>query len=155
MPHSADSSGEGSDHLSLSTRDSTVNDFPINKPVKATTFHLPSRDTTQDSPAVTGFTFTDLQPLEPTNTDLSFNFPHVLIPPVQPAEKARMMSNGATEASKRRTQYYEDSFAYKDGHGQSAKERIQKDSPVVAELRTNVIVGCDCRGGAYIMLTLL
>jgi hypothetical protein len=142
MPHSADSSAEGSDLLSLSTRNSTINDVST-KPVKTTTFHLPNRDTTLDSPAVTGFTFTDLEPLGPITTDLSFDFPHIAIPNAQLAEKdAKMMSTGASDVSKRRTQYYEDSFAYKDGQGQSAKERIQKDSPVVAELKTNVIVGC-------------
>jgi hypothetical protein len=141
MPHSADSSAEGSDLLSLSTRNSTLTDVPT-KPVKTTTFHLPNRDTTLDSPAVTGFTFTDLEPLGPTTVDLSFDFPHVVTPNVRPAEKdANMINTGATDSSKRRTQYYEDSFAYKDGHGQSARERIQKDSPVVAELKTNVIVG--------------
>ena len=41
--------------------------------------------------------------------------------------------------SRRRTQYYEEQFAYKDATG-SARERITKDSPVIAELRTNVIV---------------
>jgi hypothetical protein len=59
----------------------------------------------------------------------------------------------STDASKRRTQYYEDSFAYKDGHGQSAKERIQKDSPVVAELKTNVIVGISGAKCSNIVLT--
>ncbi|TID17746.1 hypothetical protein E2P81_ATG10723 [Venturia nashicola] len=145
MPHSQDSSAEGSDLLSTSTRDSTVNEYPTNnKPYKSTTFHLPNRDTTLDSPAITGFTFTDLEPLkplEPTNSDLSHDYPHAVTPYAQPEEQdANMVSNGVTEASKRRTQYYEDSFAYKDGHGQSAKERIQKDSPVVAELKTNVII---------------
>jgi hypothetical protein len=42
--------------------------------------------------------------------------------------------------SRSRAQYYEDSFAYKEGHGQSARERVTKDAPIVAELRTNVIV---------------
>jgi hypothetical protein len=42
--------------------------------------------------------------------------------------------------SRSRAQFYEDSFAYKDGHGQSARERVTKDAPIVAELRTNVIV---------------
>jgi hypothetical protein len=42
--------------------------------------------------------------------------------------------------SRSRAQYYEDSFAYKDGHGSSARERVTKDAPIVAELRTNVIV---------------
>lgn len=41
--------------------------------------------------------------------------------------------------SRRRTQYYEERLAYKDATG-SARERITKDSPVIAELRTNVIV---------------
>jgi hypothetical protein len=92
---------------------------------------------------VTGFTFTDLEPLGSTAVDLSFDFPRAVIPSAQPVEKeVNTMNTGVTDASKRRTQYYEDSFAYKDGHGQSAKERIQKDSPVVAELKTNVIVGC-------------
>lgn len=146
MPHSQDdSSAEGSDLLSTSTRDSTVNDFPTNnKLFKSTTFHLSNRDTAVDSPAITGFTFTDLEPLkplEPTEPDYSYGYSHAVTPHAQPEERdANMMGSGVTEASKRRTQYYEDSFAYKDGHGQSAKERIQKDSPVVAELKTNVIV---------------
>ncbi|OCL06041.1 hypothetical protein AOQ84DRAFT_355678 [Glonium stellatum] len=41
--------------------------------------------------------------------------------------------------SRRRTQYYEEQFAYKDATG-SARERVTKDSPIIAELRTNVIV---------------
>lgn len=41
--------------------------------------------------------------------------------------------------SRRRTQYYEERFAYRDATG-SARERITKDSPIIAELRTNVIV---------------
>ncbi|KAL5116073.1 hypothetical protein ACEQ8H_005969 [Pleosporales sp. CAS-2024a] len=39
-----------------------------------------------------------------------------------------------------RAQFYEDSFAYKEGHGHSARERVTKDAPIVAELRTNVII---------------
>jgi hypothetical protein len=46
--------------------------------------------------------------------------------------------------SRSRAQYYEDSFAYKDGHGSSARERVTKDAPIIAELRTNVIVGVQC-----------
>ena len=42
--------------------------------------------------------------------------------------------------SKRRTQYYEEQFQYKDNVVGSARERVQKDAPVIAELRTNVIV---------------
>lgn len=159
MPHSQDSSADGSDILSTSTRESTVNEFPINnKSHKSTTLHLPNQDIPLDSPAVTGFTFTDLEPLkplEPTTSDPPYSYPHAVTPLAQPEEQdANMAGSAVTEASKRRTQYYEDSFAYKDGHGQSAKERIQKDSPVVAELKTNVIVSCHCRPVACILLTM-
>lgn len=53
--------------------------------------------------------------------------------------------DGATysiEDSKRRTNYYEEQFQYKGNGLGSVRERIEKDSPVVAELRTNVIVCC-------------
>jgi hypothetical protein len=47
------------------------------------------------------------------------------------------------EDSKRRTNFYEEQFQYKGNGGLgSVRERIEKDSPVVAELRTNVIVCC-------------
>lgn len=46
------------------------------------------------------------------------------------------------EESKRRTNYYEEQFQYKGNGLGSVRERIEKDSPVVAELRTNVIVCC-------------
>jgi hypothetical protein len=42
-------------------------------------------------------------------------------------------------APRKRAQYYEEQFAYKDDTS-SARERVSKDSPIVAELRTNVIV---------------
>ena len=42
--------------------------------------------------------------------------------------------------SRRRAQYYEEQFAYKDDAVSSARDRVTRDSPVIAELRTNVIV---------------
>ncbi|KAF2194523.1 Tautomerase/MIF [Zopfia rhizophila CBS 207.26] len=42
--------------------------------------------------------------------------------------------------SRRRQQYYEEQFAYKDDSTSSARERVTKDAPIIAELRTNVIV---------------
>ncbi|KAH7066678.1 Tautomerase/MIF superfamily [Paraphoma chrysanthemicola] len=42
--------------------------------------------------------------------------------------------------SRSRAQFYEDSFSYKDGTSSSARERVTKDAPIVAELRTNVII---------------
>lgn len=48
----------------------------------------------------------------------------------------------SVEDSKRRTNFYEEQFQYKGNGLSSVRERIEKDSPVVAELRTNVIVRC-------------
>jgi len=48
------------------------------------------------------------------------------------------------DASKHRTQYYEDQFRYKDGEVGTIRERVQRESPVIAELKTNVIVRCAC-----------
>lgn len=45
-------------------------------------------------------------------------------------------------SSRSRAQFYEDSFSYKDTIATSARERVTKDAPIVAELRTNVIVRC-------------
>ncbi|KAF2874198.1 Tautomerase/MIF superfamily [Massariosphaeria phaeospora] len=42
--------------------------------------------------------------------------------------------------SRRRTQYYEDQFAYKEDSTSSARERVAKYTPIIAELRTNVII---------------
>ncbi|CAK3802456.1 Hypothetical predicted protein [Lecanosticta acicola] len=42
--------------------------------------------------------------------------------------------------SKQRTQYYEEQFQYKRNANSSVRERVQRESPVIAELRTNVII---------------
>ncbi|KAK4972629.1 hypothetical protein LTR28_011998, partial [Elasticomyces elasticus] len=56
-------------------------------------------------------------------------------------DKQEMNGNyHAEHDSKRRTAYYDEQFAYKDGGSGTARERVQKDSPVIAELRTNVII---------------
>lgn len=41
---------------------------------------------------------------------------------------------------KYRAQYYEDQLRYKDGEVGTVRDRVQRESPVIAELRTNVIV---------------
>ena len=42
------------------------------------------------------------------------------------------------DAGKRRTQYYEEQF--KNGAGSAGRDKVQRGSPVLAELKTNVIV---------------
>ena len=44
------------------------------------------------------------------------------------------------EASIRRTEWYNDQFDYKSNQKTAAVERIMSEAPVIAELRTNVIV---------------
>lgn len=51
-------------------------------------------------------------------------------------------ANIARPYSRQRAQYYEEQFSYKDGTTSSARDRVTKDAPIVAELRTNVIVSC-------------
>ncbi|RMY47254.1 hypothetical protein D0865_08777 [Hortaea werneckii] len=50
------------------------------------------------------------------------------------------MSHQYTTAGKHRSQYYEDQFRYKDSEAGSVRDKVQRESPVVAELKTNVII---------------
>lgn len=51
----------------------------------------------------------------------------------------RKSTAAGQQNSKRRTQYYEEQFAYKDDTS-TARERARKTSPITVELKTNVIV---------------
>jgi len=95
--------------------------------------------------------------LSPSPSQFSFaSSPHS----VQEAEaeaRNRAQSNAAsnglrpmTSTSRSRAQFYEDQFSYKDSIASSARERVSKDAPIVAELRTNVIVSLTA-GRALIM----
>jgi hypothetical protein len=50
-------------------------------------------------------------------------------------------SNKPRDSSKRRTQQYEDHFAYKDDWETRTSDDVRQQSPVILELKTNVIVG--------------
>ena len=56
------------------------------------------------------------------------------------------MATAYTSPSRQRTQYSDEQFHHRDNSDGSVRERVQRDSPVIAELRTNVIVGA--RAGA-------
>jgi hypothetical protein len=88
-----------------------------------------------------------LSPLSPSPSQFSFaSSPHS----VQEAEDdSRHRVQGTTGdgvgplrpmTSRSRAQFYEDQFSYKESIASSARERVTKDAPIVAELRTNVIV---------------
>ncbi|KAF2011017.1 hypothetical protein BU24DRAFT_51157 [Aaosphaeria arxii CBS 175.79] len=64
------------------------------------------------------------------------------------ARHTRSASRGATNGhhpptnsnSRQRAQFFEDRFAYKDDSTSSSRDRVTKDAPVIADLRTNVII---------------
>lgn len=56
------------------------------------------------------------------------------------SDRTSMRSMTYDDRSKRRSQYHEEQFEYKDNARGSTRERIMKHSPVIAELKTNVIV---------------
>lgn len=58
----------------------------------------------------------------------------------QPGDRSSVLSSN-TVVDRRRTQYYEEQFQYKDNVMKQTQDRVQRESPVIAELRTNVIVG--------------
>jgi hypothetical protein len=45
-----------------------------------------------------------------------------------------------SESASRRVQYFNDTFSNASSSKESAREQIQRDSPIIAELRTNVII---------------
>lgn len=59
---------------------------------------------------------------------------------VTPAERASRRSSRTSVNGRYRSQYLEDQFVIKDLSVSGARDRVQKESPVIAELRTNVIV---------------
>ncbi|KAK3725557.1 hypothetical protein LTR37_000527 [Vermiconidia calcicola] len=58
----------------------------------------------------------------------------------QKSNSDSMRSFSYNEASKRRSQYYEEQFQYKDNAMGQTREKVQRQSPVIAELKTNVII---------------
>lgn len=55
-------------------------------------------------------------------------------------ERENRRSFSYNEESKRRSQYYEEQFLAKNGAPLVPREKVLRQSPVVAELKTNVIV---------------
>ncbi|ORY13794.1 hypothetical protein BCR34DRAFT_623590 [Clohesyomyces aquaticus] len=123
-----------------STSTSSANAFP--KPAGATLL-VPDSLGDQLSPSRSTFSFED----SPKSVPSSERGVHI--------ESTRPVSRGAPGekkgldvpnqrqqnfGSRRRTQYFEDQFAYKDDSTSSARDRVTKDAPIIAELRTNVII---------------
>ncbi|KAF2437880.1 Tautomerase/MIF [Karstenula rhodostoma CBS 690.94] len=59
----------------------------------------------------------------------------------KPATQGVQTTSGVQpNGSRRRAQFYEEQFAYKDGSTSLARDRVIRDAPILAELRTNVII---------------
>lgn len=63
-----------------------------------------------------------------------------LVEPFQQHRPGDRRSYSYNDASKRRVEFYQDLYRYKDHDMSSARDKAQKHSPVIAELKTNVIV---------------
>lgn len=123
---------------------SAADQFP--KPVGATLV-APPADRDQFSPAHSSFSFEEAPPRSSRGVvegDHLVDRKNITraVEWGAPGEKKELdATEGLNRAhkSRRRTQYFEGQFNERDTHG-PARDRITKDSPIVAELKTNVIV---------------
>lgn len=149
MPHSVhtrtpSNMSNSNERASTSTMSSAADQFP--KPVGATLV-APPADRDQFSPAHSSFSFEECPPKSPRGVqegDSLVDRKNITraIEWGAPGEKKELDATEGltrTHKSKRRTQYYDGQFNERDTTG-PARERITKDSPIVAELKTNVIV---------------
>jgi hypothetical protein len=56
--------------------------------------------------------------------------------------RTSLSMNGSLDA-KRRTTSYDEQYQHKNNAYSTARERVHRESPIIAELRTNVIVSID------------
>ncbi|KAH7406936.1 Tautomerase/MIF superfamily [Phaeosphaeria sp. MPI-PUGE-AT-0046c] len=132
MPHSIHNSTSTQTKMSRPSSTST-------SPGNATVFPKPAGAQLLSPEVAAG-------PLSPSPSQFSFAESEQLASdgPRHMRPTTRGNTNGAGElrpaTSRSRAQFYEDSFAYKEGHGSSARDRVTKDAPIIAELRTNVII---------------
>lgn len=135
MPHSANNSISTQTRMSRPSSTSTYSKDAFPKQAGAQLLAPEALDNGPKSPSPSQFSFaSDQRPHFESIADL------------RPATSA---------TSRNRAQYYEDSFSYKDGIVSSARDRVIKDAPIVAELRTNVIVCFNFPIGSTLLLPVL
>lgn len=97
------------------------------------------------SPGITGFRFDNfgagapIQSSIPSPTADKYHFP-AASPPRQPAMNEPGVEGTDEVDNRRRSRWYDDQFSYKTDHPSLGRETVCKEAPVLAELRTNVIV---------------
>ncbi|EOD47049.1 MIF domain containing protein [Neofusicoccum parvum] len=127
---------------SSSTMSSAADQFP--KPVGATLV-APPADRDQFSPAQSSFSFEEVPSMSPhgfTEGECLVDRKNITraVEWGAPGEKKDPIGGpNRGHKSQRKTQYYEGQFNERDTTG-PARERITKDTPIVAELKTNVII---------------
>lgn len=90
-------------------------------------------------------------PAEPTAEERRITRPIDRGAPGDAAIFANKKTPEQTELAKRKSQYYQDAFAYRESNT-SARERVSKDSMIMADVRTNVIV-CMAGGSFWETMT--
>ncbi|KIW04768.1 uncharacterized protein PV09_03959 [Verruconis gallopava] len=168
MPHSPASSVD-SRILDIDTAPSSTSAPDTSwKPAGTTASKTQIEDEPFMSPALSGFTFNlDPEPTSPSsylpNSDITplpdlslisfadtFSFadqkhPHALSRPLTkgiqgPNTMAEDSALSRSESASKRLNYFDSAFSNSSNAKEGARERIQHDSPIVAELRTNVII---------------
>ncbi|KAF2750039.1 Tautomerase/MIF [Sporormia fimetaria CBS 119925] len=102
-------------------------------------------------PKPAGVTLTAPDPqtdgLSPSRSTFSFNSTHPSVHAVDEPRDLPAISNRASTdrtghrpSTRQRHKYFEEQFAYKDSTTSSARDRVTKDAPIIADLRTNVII---------------
>jgi hypothetical protein len=127
MPHSTHGSSATMSRPS-STSTGSANAFP--KPAGATLL-APEHGQDQLSPSRSTFSYES----SPQSAQVAFERGASI-------DEVRNEKRGSRQkyGTRQRAQYFEDSFAYKDDTISSARERVTRDAPIIADLRTNVIV---------------
>ncbi|KAK4978293.1 hypothetical protein LTR66_010651 [Elasticomyces elasticus] len=148
MPHSVDADFKlPFEQQSRSSRRSSAFPKPAGTEIVGAALSLPNKNEDTLSHLHSDFSFEDLSkppsPVAEAYNDLVGRSTITTDTTTHGAGGDKQEMNGnyhAEHDSMRRTAYYDEQFAYKDGGSGTARERVQKDSPVIAELRTNVIV---------------
>lgn len=70
------------------------------------------------------------------------DFKNINPPRAMGGNRTSLSMNGSVE-SKRRTTSYDEHYQYKNNTHSTARDRVHRESPIIAELRTNVIVSID------------
>lgn len=138
MPHSThDSSATTS-----MSRPSSTSTNPFPKPA-GTTLLVPETAADQVSPSRSTFSFESSPKSVQAISDRNVAFDdarHTRSASGVSDTKLPVVIGQRPQTARQRHQYFEDQFAYKDDATSSARDRVSKDAPIIADISTNVII---------------